>query len=370
MSTSVASVVNHFPSAENGFTTTTSGSVSSGATTVGLNSVAGYTNGEVVVFVIDPSDASKKQTFTGTIDTSGVQVTDVVWTAGTNQTHSAGATVVDYATATHISMITKGLLAAGLTQAGGMGTIAPVTLSVSGASTLTGALTIKSYDGWITPTYTPVYASASSITVTGTDATAQFPVGTKVSLNQSGTKYFYVTSSSFSTDTTINLTGGSDYTVANAAISSFKYSYDSTPQGFPSGFNYSPTLSGRFTDGDWTKACFFSMVGKDVFFRISLIATDATPMAGGTAEAIFTLPVTSISYPGVVGTQRIGSGILNDLATLTTEATVEWATTATAYIRCVTVAGSYADNAACSSTVPFTWATGDEIYVQGVYRAA
>jgi hypothetical protein len=109
MSTSVASVVNHFPSAENGFTTTTSGSVSSGAATVGLNSVAGYANGEIAVFVIDPTDTDKKQTFTGTIDTAGVQVTDVVWTAGTNQTHALGATVVDYATATHISMMTKGI---------------------------------------------------------------------------------------------------------------------------------------------------------------------------------------------------------------------------------------------------------------------
>lgn len=110
MSTNVSSVTNHFPSAENGFTTTTSGAVSSGATTVGLNSVAGYTNGEIVVFIIDPTDATKKQAFTGTIDTAGVQVTGVVWTAGTNQAHDAGATVVDYATATHISMISKGIL--------------------------------------------------------------------------------------------------------------------------------------------------------------------------------------------------------------------------------------------------------------------
>lgn len=110
MSTDVSSVVKHFPSAENGFTTTLASSISSGAATVPLNSVAGYSNGEVAVFVVDPSDASKKQTFTGTIDTAGVQVTSVVWTAGTNQAHSAGATVVDYASATHISMMTKGLL--------------------------------------------------------------------------------------------------------------------------------------------------------------------------------------------------------------------------------------------------------------------
>src|SRR3990167_4505589 len=110
MATTVSSVTSHFPSAENGFTTTTSGSVASGATSVGLNSVAGYANGEVFVGVIDPADTTKKQTFTGIVDTAGVQITGVVWTAGTNQVHSAGTTVVDYATATHISMISKGIL--------------------------------------------------------------------------------------------------------------------------------------------------------------------------------------------------------------------------------------------------------------------
>jgi|GEM_PF-5730391 len=110
MSTNVAGVTSHFPDAENGFTTTTAGSVSSGAATVTLNSVGGYTNGMPVVLVIDPSDASKKQTFTGIVDTAGTQITDVVWTAGTNQSHSLGATVVDYETATHWAMVSKGIL--------------------------------------------------------------------------------------------------------------------------------------------------------------------------------------------------------------------------------------------------------------------
>ena len=48
MSTSVAGLsTNYFPSPQSGFTTTTSGSVGSGAATVGLNSVAGYSNGEI-----------------------------------------------------------------------------------------------------------------------------------------------------------------------------------------------------------------------------------------------------------------------------------------------------------------------------------
>lgn len=149
MSTSVASVVSHFPSAENGFTTTLSGTISSGATTVGLNSVSGYSNGEVAVFVVDPTDASKKQTFTGVIDTSGVQVTSVVWTAGTNQTHTAGSTVVDYATATHISMVSKGLLVEHK-QTGAHSDVTADSIEVEDL-TVTGDLTIagnESAAGW------------------------------------------------------------------------------------------------------------------------------------------------------------------------------------------------------------------------------
>lgn len=131
MSTSVTSVVSHFPSAQNGFTTTLASTISSGATTVPLNSVAGYTNGQTAVFVVDPSDLTKKQTFTGIIDTAGVQITSVVWTAGTNQTHTGGATVVDYATATHISMITKGLLVQH-TQAGAHSAITATSLAATG----------------------------------------------------------------------------------------------------------------------------------------------------------------------------------------------------------------------------------------------
>lgn len=106
----VSSVTKHFPTAQEGFSTTTSGSVSSGASSVGLASVSGYANGEVVALVIDPTDSDKKQVFTGTVDTAGTQITGVVWTEGTDQDHTTGATVVDYETATAWAMIAKGLL--------------------------------------------------------------------------------------------------------------------------------------------------------------------------------------------------------------------------------------------------------------------
>ena len=109
MDIDVSAVTSHFPNPQDGFTTTTSGSVSSGAATVGLNSTGNYDNGDIVVLIIDPADANKKQVFVGTIDTGGVQVTNVVWVGGTNQSHQAGATVVDYMDAGHIKMMTKGI---------------------------------------------------------------------------------------------------------------------------------------------------------------------------------------------------------------------------------------------------------------------
>ena len=101
---------NFFATPKEGFTTTLASTISSGAATVPLNSVTGYTNGAIATFVVEPTSATAKQVFTGVVDTSGVQLTSVKWTEGTNQTHNAGSTVVDYTTATHFAAAVKGLL--------------------------------------------------------------------------------------------------------------------------------------------------------------------------------------------------------------------------------------------------------------------
>lgn len=84
--------------------------------------------------------------------------------------------------------------------------------------------------------YTWVYASATTFTIAGVDVTAQFPVGAKIALYQSGSiKYFAVTGSAFSTNTTITVDGGGTYTLANVPIDKPAFSYVNTPQGFPRG---------------------------------------------------------------------------------------------------------------------------------------
>lgn len=93
--------------------------------------------------------------------------------------------------------------------------------------------------GWH-PGTTWVYVSASSFKITGTNLTSVFTKGTKIKMTNTTAKYFVVASSSFSTDTTVNVTGGSDYALADAAITAPYYSYADNPQGWPGWFNYAP----------------------------------------------------------------------------------------------------------------------------------
>jgi len=105
-----------------------------------------------------------------------------------------------------------------------------------------GQLSGNGLDGWIYDTDTWFYVSSTSFKITGKDVRYKFPNGTKIKLVQTTTKYFYVVATAYSTDTTVTITGGSDYTLASAAISGQAYSYAAAPQNFPQWFNYTPTI--------------------------------------------------------------------------------------------------------------------------------
>lgn len=130
--------------------------------------------------------------------------------------------------------------------------------------------------------------------------------------------------------------------------------------------SWTPTLSGRFDDADWTKTCSYVQIGKTVFFRMKLVATTAAPMGGGTTDALFTLPVTAASgYAGTDQTAGIGGGGFYDSGTAVFAATVVISSSSNAIGRIRTSA-----LAAVTSTSPFTWTTSDEITVSGTYEAA
>lgn len=124
-------------------------------------------------------------------------------------------------------------------------------------------------DGWIADPDTWVYVSASSFKVVGKDVTSRLIPGTKIKLTQTSAKYFYVTSASFSTDTTVNVTGGTayQYALADADITSPYYSYSLNPQGFPaSGLSFTPTISVTSDCGTFSNVK-FQITGNMVMYK-------------------------------------------------------------------------------------------------------
>lgn len=167
----VSSVTNHFPTANEGFITTVAGSnVAEGATVVGLASVAGLTDGSVFVGIVEPNE-SNEQVFTGIVDTAGVQITDVVWTRGTNAVHPIGSTIVDYVTGTGVNMTTKGILVShdqdGTLKAGAVDNAAVLADDV--------VTTAKIDDGAVTPDKLTLGAASSSVDTSET-TTSTSPV--------------------------------------------------------------------------------------------------------------------------------------------------------------------------------------------------
>jgi hypothetical protein len=94
---------------------------------------------------------------------------------------------------------------------------------------------IVSADGWIDDSLVTslTYSSADGhtfVATTGSNLTGTIPVGARIKLTQTTVKYFIVTAIDA---TTITLYGGTDYTLANAAISTVAHSLVKVPVGFP-----------------------------------------------------------------------------------------------------------------------------------------
>lgn len=143
-------------------------------------------------------------------------------------------------------------------------------------------------DGYTASTDTWTYASSSTFTIAGVDRTSVYVPGTKLKFTQTGVKYGVVLSSSFSTNTTVTIAVNTDYTIANAAITSPYYSYAETPQGYPGFFNYTPTHGG-FSAAPASGIYKFAVKGKTC---IVIVRDTAAGTSNATSFTIST-PVTS-----------------------------------------------------------------------------
>lgn len=160
----------------------------------------------------------------------------------------------------------------------------------SGANNKIAGNRVTGADGWISDGNSPTYASATTFTVS-TDLTTTYTPGARIKLTQTTAKYFVVASSSFGGGTTtVTIAAGSDYTLANAAITSPYYSYVVNPQGYPGWFTFAPATTGVTSAGGLAR---FACNGRVVSLALNLTGT-----SNSTAKA-FTLPITPAN-PGSI----------------------------------------------------------------------
>ena len=169
--------------------------------------------------------------------------------------------------------------------------------------------------GWIPVSDTWTYVSTTSFKVSGKDVRYKFPKGTKIKLVQSGsTKYFYVVATDYSADTTITITGGSDYALANATISGQAYSYAAAPQNFPQWLNYTPVWSadgGTPVLGNGTLFGKFSMIGANIHY-LGNLQLGSTTSVGTTTNWKFSLPISLVD-----DYRYLGQAFIRDLGVAT-----------------------------------------------------
>lgn len=132
---------------------------------------------------------------------------------------------------------------------------------------------IPAADGWVDTTATTwTWASGTTFTVSG-DQTAVFTKGTRLKLTQTTGKFFVVVGSSHSAGTTtVTVTAGDDYSLANAAITDNYYSYQANPQGFPTWFAYTPSIVAGFSGTPTVSPAQFSVIGNACIFQVSTIS--------------------------------------------------------------------------------------------------
>ena len=183
---------------------------------------------------------------------TGNELTGV--TRGVNGTsakqHSNQAVVVAVVSQSHINRINDKLkgsdtgvtLTSPVLNTGVSGTAVDTdgTLAANSDTKIPSQKAVKSYvdgavsnTGWIPGTGTWSYGSADTPTFvinTDTDQSGSIQVGDRIKLTQTTAKYFIVTAI---TASTITVYGGTDYTLANTAITSPYFSKMKSPQGFP-----------------------------------------------------------------------------------------------------------------------------------------
>lgn len=222
--------------------------------------------------------------------------------------------------------------------------------------------------GWFPASASWTYASATTMTVSSADASAMTS-GTKIWLSQSGSKYFYVTGIS---GTTITINGGSDYTLANAAITAPYFSNSATAVGFPSTFNFTPAWTNLTvgTGGPAANTGSFAMNGKIVTGHVLTVLGTSGPSVG--SAPYIAAPVATASSYNASYTNPNNNLVITDASASANYGGIVTISTANRLVPQVIITNGgagYAIPGTPTAGTPMTWANSDSMAFNFTYES-
>lgn len=177
--------------------------------------------------------------------------------------------------------------------------------------TTAGGGVVVAADGWVNDTAeTWTFASfaagppAVGTFTVATNLTAKYTMGTRIKMTQTTTKYFVVSAAPTfgGGNTTVTISGGTDFTLANAAISGNFHSYVVNPQGWPSWFTFASGVTG-----------YASTTSNTVRFQVIDRICSIFALIQGTSNAASTTIVLPIA---AAQTSAYGGCIVNNAGTI------------------------------------------------------
>lgn len=203
------------------------------------------------MLVIDPDVASKREIVKCAIDGTAVTSMDRAQDGTAAVAHTSGAKIIMAFVPSHHEALKAG--------------------TDLNDNVITAAkLATKVKAGWDLLSATGTRASNTQMTIAG-DITDRLWVGKPLELTDTTTKYFYVTSFSYSSpNTTINFTGGTDYVLEGNPTNIYG-GLHASPVGFPGWFAYDPNATGFASLA--TETGRFSISNRTVSFTILIIGT-------------------------------------------------------------------------------------------------
>lgn len=218
---------------------------------------------------------------------------------------------------------------------------------------------------WIAVSDTWTRTGNYTFTVSG-DKTATYRKGLRVRFKDGGGfKYGIIKSSSYSApNTTVTLISNTDYLMAASTITEPAISDSEQPEGFPFEFNFSAALT-SVTVGNGTLVQKFSVAGNLFLYHVEFNFGSTSAITG---EVAFPPPVTPLSYD-VNARDALGLALFFDVSAGTGyQGIVLLRTDGYLGVRTSNVSGTYIINGVTTSNLPFTWADGDKLTMNGCFK--